>query len=678
MKLEIKGVSFSYGSRPALDDVTVSIGEGEIVALVGPNGSGKTTLIKCINRILKPRKGVVLVDGRDAERIKRRDLARLLSYVPQSAAYVFPSTVFDTVLLGRRPYVNWGISPRDKEVVYRVLSLMGLESFASRDFNELSGGERQKVLIARALAQEPQVLLLDEPTSNLDLRHQLEVLNILRSVVKGKGMAAIMAMHDLNLAARFSDRMIFLREGKIWDVAEPEEAITSENIRVVYGVEAVISKDLGHPHIVPIKPAVRYPDRMRSHHQALAPLFAFLRREGDFAGHLLSLTPDARKRTVYIHVPFCTRKCTFCNLFRFEKPPPPDYHRLIIRELETYASYPYVREGTYHAVYFGGGTPTTLSAEALRQILQALRSNLNISPEAEITIETTVTDLTEDKLAVFQEEGVNRFSIGVQTFSDRGRRILGRKGSGRKAAEKLRMVRQMGFQNVGLDLIYNWPSQTEEELEDDLDLIESLDLAGFSFYSLILLKDTALSRMIASGKCEPLGDLRRERSHFDLIVERASESGFRLLGLTKLVRPGRDNYEYVRIRYENGDTLGLGAGAGGRLGNLVYRNPTSLEEYRLQVESPPGLPRKARMANSQYDFAHRVVGKLQYGRLDWADLAPFTEVRGPLRELAGRLAAEGLVQFDSSGFSLTREGVFWGNNIGREFALTLVRSLKGK
>ena len=254
MKLEISGVSFSYGSRPALGDVTMSVGEGEVVSIVGPNGSGKTTLIKCINRILKPKGGAVLVEGRDVRKIKLRGLARLLAYLPQSAAHVFPSTVFDTVLLGRRPYVNWGISPGDKAIVSQMLSLMGLEAMAMRHFNELSGGEQQKVLLARALAQEPQVLLLDEPTSNLDLRHQLEVLDIVRSVVKEKKMSAIMAIHDLNLASRYADRVIMLNGGKILDIGDPVSVFTPENIAHVCGVEALVKNEGGIPYIVPIRP----------------------------------------------------------------------------------------------------------------------------------------------------------------------------------------------------------------------------------------------------------------------------------------------------------------------------------------------------------------------------------------------------------------------------------------
>jgi len=252
MKLEIKGVSFSYGSRPALEGVTMSIEEGEIVSLVGPNGSGKTTLLKCINRILKHQKGTVLVEEKDISKLKLKELAKILSYVPQSVSHSLPSTVFEIVLIGRKPHLDWNVSSRDKEIVLNILSLMGLKEMVLRQSNELSGGEYQKVLIARALAQEPQVLLLDEPTSNLDLKHQLDVLNLITSIVKEKEIAAVMAMHDLNLASRFSDKMIFLKSGKIYDAGKPETVLTAKNIREVYGVEAIVNENAGYLYIIPI------------------------------------------------------------------------------------------------------------------------------------------------------------------------------------------------------------------------------------------------------------------------------------------------------------------------------------------------------------------------------------------------------------------------------------------
>jgi len=158
-----------------------------------------------------------------------------------------------------------------------------------------------------------------------------------------------------------------------------------------------------------------------------------------------------------------------------------------------------------------------------------------------------------------------------------------------------------------------------------------------------------------------------------MILDYFQNRGFELLELTKLVQPGRDNYEYIHIRYENGDTLGLGAGAGGRLGNIVYMNPLDVEAYRQQVSSAIGLPMVGFKVDSRYDFAHRVIGRLQFGRVDWADLEFLPGGSEHLHKLIKRLTTMELVQTDSRGFSLTKKGVFWGNNIGHEIATILVR-----
>jgi iron complex transport system ATP-binding protein len=254
MKLDVKGVFFSYNSRPALNGVTLGVEAGEVVTIVGPNGSGKTTLLKCIDRILKPKIGTILVEGQDAGKMDIKKLAKLLSYVPQSADSVFPYTAFDVILIGRRPHLSWGVSENDREVVSQALELMGLSQMALRPISELSSGERQKVLIAKALAQEPQVLLLDEPTSNLDLRAELEVLGLIERMVEERGITAIMAMHDLNLASRFSQRIILLKEGKVYATGKPGSVLTPENIRSAYGVEALVENGEGSPHIVALRP----------------------------------------------------------------------------------------------------------------------------------------------------------------------------------------------------------------------------------------------------------------------------------------------------------------------------------------------------------------------------------------------------------------------------------------
>ena len=228
------------------------MGDSEVLSLVGPNGSGKTTLIKCIDRILKPQ-GSILLDGREIEGMSQQEIARLLGYVPQSSSTPLATTVFDTVLMGRRPHISWRVSDSDLDKVADVLELLHLEKLAMRDFGQLSGGQKQKVLIARALAQEPSVLLLDEPTSNLDMKHQLEVMETIRDLVLEKKISAVMAIHDLNLAARFTDKLVMLKGGQVYAAGEPNLLLSEANICNVYGIEAVVMNALGRPYIVPLR-----------------------------------------------------------------------------------------------------------------------------------------------------------------------------------------------------------------------------------------------------------------------------------------------------------------------------------------------------------------------------------------------------------------------------------------
>jgi iron complex transport system ATP-binding protein len=253
MKLTINKLSFSYAGNPVLKDVDFSVNAGEVLSIVGPNGSGKSTLLKCINRLLKPSKNAVFIEDCDISKISLKDLSKLMGYVPQSTFSTFPYTVFDVVLMGRRPYVQWNLSDDDTEIVADILDFLGLSDFAMRHFNELSGGEQQKVIVARALAQQPQILLLDEPTSSLDIRHQLEILCILRSLTEDKDRSIIMSIHDLNLASRFSDKMLLLRKGEIYAAGSPNDVLTASNIEAIYGVKCTVStSSLGTPQVTPL------------------------------------------------------------------------------------------------------------------------------------------------------------------------------------------------------------------------------------------------------------------------------------------------------------------------------------------------------------------------------------------------------------------------------------------
>jgi len=251
-KLAVRNLSFGYGDAPVLQEFFMAVGDRQIVSIVGPNGSGKSTLIKCINRILTPGQGDVTVDRKDLLKMNRRQTARLISYVPQSSLRVFSHSVFDVVLMGRRPHLGSKAGRHDEAKVWQVLALLGIEGLALSQFNELSGGQQQKVLIARALAQESGVVLLDEPTSNLDIWHQIDVMEILRTLIRKRGITAIVAIHDLNIAARYSDRIMMMKKGRIVAAGTPDEVFNQENLETVYGIKANVRRINETPYVIPL------------------------------------------------------------------------------------------------------------------------------------------------------------------------------------------------------------------------------------------------------------------------------------------------------------------------------------------------------------------------------------------------------------------------------------------
>jgi iron complex transport system ATP-binding protein len=248
--LRIQNLAFSYDAHPVFSGVDMDIEKGEVVSVVGKNGAGKSTLLKCINHILRPSCGTVYVDLQDIAKLPSRTRAQKIGYLSQKNESLFPITVFETVLTGRYPYSPIRFTRHDEEIAAEIMSAMGLEEFAQRSFDRLSGGEQQQVLIARALAQKADVLLFDEPTSSLDLRHQLDIMHKIRSVAHDKGMTVVMAIHDINLAAVFSDRVIVVHNGRIVLSGTPSEALTESTLKEVFGVGAKIYDHNGVPHIV--------------------------------------------------------------------------------------------------------------------------------------------------------------------------------------------------------------------------------------------------------------------------------------------------------------------------------------------------------------------------------------------------------------------------------------------
>lgn len=242
--IKVVNIDVYYDSYEALSNVTLDVDPGEIVSVIGPNGSGKTTLLKTIDGIIKPLRGSVYINGKNIHDYTRREVAKIVGYVPQKENVLGYITVLDFVLTGRRPSVNYTYGKIDIEKAYEALRVVNCESLALRRLDQLSGGELQRVLVARAITADPQVLLLDEPTSSLDPKYQVEVLELIKKLSRSKDISVVMSLHDLTHAYRYSDKVIVLKKGKIVAFGPPGEVISEETILKVFEVKAKVLRDL--------------------------------------------------------------------------------------------------------------------------------------------------------------------------------------------------------------------------------------------------------------------------------------------------------------------------------------------------------------------------------------------------------------------------------------------------
>ncbi|MFZ6031239.1 MAG: heme ABC transporter ATP-binding protein [Chloroflexota bacterium] len=253
--LDIQDISVAYGARCVLEDISFQVARGEVLALIGPNGAGKTTLLRTLSGTLRPNRGTVCVDGQDISQLSENQRARLMSVVPQARQLPEAFTVWETVLLGRTPYLGWLGRPgeRDRQAIRTALERTETSHLATRRIGQLSGGEQQRVLMARALAQDTPLLLLDEPTTHLDLHHQADLLNLAQELAHERNLAVVMALHDLNHASLYADRVALLEKGRLLALGTPVEVLTSLQLSSVYRMplHVITHPDYGVPLILP-------------------------------------------------------------------------------------------------------------------------------------------------------------------------------------------------------------------------------------------------------------------------------------------------------------------------------------------------------------------------------------------------------------------------------------------
>ncbi|MCQ2069975.1 MAG: ABC transporter ATP-binding protein [archaeon] len=252
MRIDIEGLSYDY-SRDVrvLHDINLSLEGPQLVCIIGPNGVGKSTLVKCMVRLLDVKNGKVRIDGKDVSEMKRRELAKKVGYVPSTGSDMFSIPVLDAIMIGRHNLQGWRNTEEDVDKVYGLMRLLEIEDLALRNYNGLSSGQHQKVSIARGLAMETEILILDEPTSNLDVKHQVYVTEMLRGVAREKGMMVVMISHDLNIAAKYADRIVVMCEpGRVYSYGAPREVVTGRMVRDVYGVDCEVRDEGGVPHVV--------------------------------------------------------------------------------------------------------------------------------------------------------------------------------------------------------------------------------------------------------------------------------------------------------------------------------------------------------------------------------------------------------------------------------------------
>ncbi|WP_044565067.1 coproporphyrinogen-III oxidase family protein [Anaerococcus provencensis] len=368
--------------------------------------------------------------------------------------------------------------------------------------------------------------------------------------------------------------------------------------------------------------------------------------------------------TIYVHIPFCSKICSFCNMSRGLGRPDEKFVDLLVKNIELYKDSELVNSQEINSIYFGGGTPTTLNESQFNRIFEAIYKNFKISDGAEISIETSLSNLSKEKLDFLIKMGVNRISVGIQTFNDKGRKYFKRIENGDFAIEKLKEFKSTGLKNINTDLIYCYPDSTIENSLEDISILNELNIGGFSLYSLIT--------PMMGKPCKEQFSLEEEYRYFYELSSFAKSLGYEFFELTKMVKDNRDKYQYIINSYENKTMFPIGPGAGGNLNNTKLMNPIDLESYSDFLDDFYNV--ELNCYSKSLSKIEKDAGRIQLGKLSKKYLNKYPAID----DFIDRLVSYKLIVDNGKDYILTTDGIFFGNNIYHEFFDLLIDYYKGE
>ena len=371
---------------------------------------------------------------------------------------------------------------------------------------------------------------------------------------------------------------------------------------------------------------------------------------------LLENPAKEKEGVIYVHVPYCDKICSFCNLNRKKLDNDlEDYTNFLVSEFEKYGKTPYMKSKEIKVVFFGGGTPTILKEHQLEKIFKSIHENYNLSDDCEFTLETTLHNLNLNKIKILEKYGVNRLSVGIQSFAEKGRNMLNRTFTKEEAIRRLKELKENFSGMVCTDIIYNYPEETVEEVMEDAKIVADLEIDSTSFYSLMIHEGSKMSKDIKENTFELNYQLETDRKLHHAFLEKLLTTGeYEVMEHTKVVRKGKDRYNYIRFTHKGADILPIGVGAGGKIADTdIFRINNEKVFYMLSENT------------EEENRFKRISGLFQYPEVYFSELKKYVseEVFEGLYKLFKNFEAKGYMKVYDTHTELTTEGIFWGNNI---------------